>query len=143
MLISQLLAKKGASVATVGPESPVNEVVKRLALHRVGALVVSSDGNTVAGIVSERDVVLALDRLGPAVLAEPVRAIMSATVRTCTPEDTVDSLASLMTEHRVRHVPVLEHGLLAGIVSIGDVVKTRMDELEKDRDALASYISAR
>jgi len=141
--ISELLAAKGSFVATTGPDVSIIEVVKGLGHHNVGALVVSSDGATLEGIVSERDVVRAIDRLGIEVLDEPVLTIMSTDVHTCSLVDTVESLTATMTEHRVRHVPVVEEGRLAGMVSIGDVVKTRMDELEHDRDLLVDYINAR
>ncbi len=143
MLISELLSRKGAQVATVLPSAPVSAVLAGLADHDVGALVVSADGAHVSGIVSERDVVRALNRLGPGVLAEPVTVIMSAQVQHCAPGDTVDSLAQTMTTLRIRHVPVLEDDVLVGIVSIGDVVKSRIGELEEDRRALEHYITAR
>lgn len=143
MLISELLDRKGAAVATVTPETTVKVLITSLADHGVGALVVSTDGSRLEGIVSERDVVRALHRLGPGILDEPVRALMSTTVHTCSPDDSVDSLASVMTQWRIRHVPVLSDGALAGIVSIGDVVKSRIDELEGDRRALEQYITAR
>jgi len=141
--ISTLLAVKGSSVHTVRPEASVRAAVGLLGRHNVGALVVSADGTAVDGIMSERDVVRALDRLGPSVLDDPVSAIMSTEVRSTTPEDTVESLMATMTEHRIRHVPVVTGGLLSGMVSIGDVVKNRMEELEQDRDALVDYINAR
>lgn len=143
MLISELLSRKGAEVATVPPSVRVSEVLAGLARHDVGALVVSADGVHVSGIVSERDVVRALNRLGAGVLDEPVTVIMSAQVHHCEPSDSVDSLAETMTRLRVRHVPVLVDGALAGIVSIGDVVKSRIGELEQDRRALEDYIAAR
>jgi CBS domain-containing protein len=143
MKISALLAAKGASVVTIRPDASIAEAVAALGRHNVGALVVSSDGRSVDGIVSERDVVRALDRLGSGVLGPEVATIMSADVLSCTPEDTVESLMVTMTENRVRHIPVVEAGLLAGMVSIGDVVKNRMEELEQDRAALVDYINAR
>lgn len=143
MLISELLTRKGSRVATVAPEATVGEVIAELANNGVGALVVSADGHRVDGIVSERDVVRALHRLGAGILAEPVRLIMSATVKTASPEDSIDALAGVMTEHRIRHVPVVREDRLVGIVSIGDVVKTRIDALEEDRKALEQYITAR
>jgi CBS domain-containing protein len=106
-------------------------------------LVVSSDGRTVEGIVSERDVTRALESFGGALLDKPIRLIMSSEVRTVSPDENIESLAVMMTEYRIRHVPVLEDGVLAGIVSIGDVVKSRIEELEEDRDALLQYIHAR
>jgi CBS domain-containing protein len=141
--ISALLAVKGNSVVTIVPDASIEEAVALLGRHNVGALVVSSDGTAVDGIVSERDVVRAIDRSGAGVLHDPVSSIMSSEVRSTSPEDTVESLMTTMTEHRIRHVPVVEDGLLAGMVSIGDVVKNRMDELEQDRDALVDYINAR
>jgi CBS domain-containing protein len=143
MQISQLLEGKGTFVATVRPETPLNEVVKELTDRGIGSLVVSPDGNTISGIVSERDVVAAISRFTAAILDEPVRTIMSTTVQTCHSEDAVDSLMAVMTDQRIRHIPVVDKGRLVGIVSIGDLVKARMDELERDRDALEHFISAR
>jgi CBS domain-containing protein len=130
-------------VATIGRDATVAAAVAELARHNVGALVVSSDGRAVEGIISERDVTRALDRLGGTILDKPVHMIMSSEVRTVSPDEKVESLAVMMTEYRIRHVPVLEDGALAGIVSIGDVVKSRIEELEEDRDALFKYINAR
>ena len=143
MRISDLIERKGRFVATIAPGESVQSVLGELARHNVGALVVSADAATVDGIVSERDVVRALDELGPGVLGRDVATIMSRTVQTCAPDDPVDSLMATMTGHRIRHVPVVDRGALVGIVSIGDVVKERLEELERDRDALVSYINAR
>jgi CBS domain-containing protein len=143
MQISAILKNKGPSVATIGRDATVAAAVAELARHNVGALVVSSDGQAVEGIISERDVTRALDRLGGTILDKPVHMIMSSEVRTVSPDEKVESLAVMMTEYRIRHVPVLEDGALAGIVSIGDVVKSRIEELEEDRDALFKYINAR
>ena len=143
MQISKLLSNKGVFVATIAADATVGELVSELTRRKIGAVVVSGDGKAVEGIASERDVVRALNEFGAAILEEPVRAIMTSDVHTSSPEDTVDSLMAIMTNHRIRHVPVLDHDVLVGIVSIGDVVKTRMEELEKDRDALVNYIEAR
>ena len=143
MQISAILKTKGQSVATIGQDVTVATAVAELARHNVGALVVSDDGLSVDGIISERDVTCALERFGGAVLDKPIRMIMSGDVRTVTPEEEVESLAVIMTEHRIRHVPVVKDGALVGIVSIGDVVKSRIEELEQDRDALFKYIDAR
>ena len=143
MQIFARLKSKGASVATIGQDATVAEAVAELARHNVGALVVSSDGLTVEGILSERDITRALHSLGSALLDRPVRAIMSSDVRTVSPTDEVEALAVMMTEHRVRHAPVIDDGALAGIVSIGDIVKSRIEELEQDREALFKYIDAR
>ena len=143
MLVADLLEGKGFSVATVTSQATVGDVVADLVRHRVGALVVSPDGRQIEGIVSERDVVQHLSELRIGLLEEKVSSIMSPSVRVCTPTDDVESIMNLMTEHRIRHVPVVEGGLLCGIVSIGDVVKSRIGELEKDRNELIEYISAR
>lgn len=144
MRISDVLEHKGSSVATIAPEAPIIDLVRELGEHSIGALVVSDGDGSIAGMASERDVVRAVGRFGPSILEEPVQMIMSRKVRTCTSEDTVDALMAVMTEFRVRHVPVVDDsGALAGIVSIGDLVKARIDELESDRDALEHYITAR
>ena len=142
MRIADVIRRKGGEVATIGPERTVAELLARLAEHKVGALVVSSDGSTVEGIVSERDVVRRLHRDGPSVLSSSVGQIMTAKVRTCAPEASVEDLMRVMTEHRFRHVPVVVDGALAGIVSIGDVVKHRIDELQAERDQLTAYITS-
>src|SRR5712675_1935110 len=120
MRIADVLRNKGASVATITPETSVSGLV---------------------GIVSERDVVRKLHELGADILRRPVSEIMTTLVATCTPSDSVDSLSALMTKNRVRHVPVMDNGRLAGIVSIGDVVKTRMEQLELEQEQLQAYIT--
>ena len=141
MQLSTILSTKGEFVATIAPEQSVAQLAARLNEHHVGALVVSSDGRTIAGIVSERDVVRALAE-GPEMLSEPVSSIMTSRVFTALPEAHVDELLHLMTDKRVRHIPVTDaDGLLIGIVSIGDVVKTHMEELERERAALVDYIT--
>jgi len=141
--VSALLDAKGTAVLTVPRDVTVAEAVATLCRHRVGALVVSGDGERIEGIVSERDVVHRLNDLHGALVNEPVTSIMSVEVRTCSPDDDLESLMATMTEHRIRHVPVVRDSVLAGIVSIGDVVKARMEELQKDRDKLVEYIQAR
>ena len=143
MQISAILKRKGSSVATIERDATVAAAAAELARHNVGALVVSADGRTVEGIVSERDITRALDKLGGAALDQPVHAIMSSEVRTVSPDEEVEQLAVMMTEFRIRHAPVLKDGALVGIVSIGDVVKSRIEELEQDKDALFKYIDAR
>ncbi len=142
MRVQDVLAKKGDRVATIGTDATVAEVIGDLAGHRVGALVVSSDGRTVRGIVSERDVVHALDAYGADVLDMPVNSIMTADVHTCSPTDEVRDLARAMTDKRFRHMPVIVDGELAGIVSIGDIVKIRVDELETEQAQLMGYIAS-
>ena len=140
MRISDVLRTKGAMVATVTPETSVAGLLTELSVHNIGAMVVvSPDG--VLGIVSERDVVRKLHELGADLLRRPVSEIMTTLVATCGPNDTVDSLSALMTRNRVRHVPVVVDGKLSGIVSIGDVVKTRMEELEREQQQLQAYIT--
>ena len=140
MQTDQILDRKGRDVATITPESPVRAAVEQLGTANVGALVVSADGTTVVGIVSERDVVRRLAADGPALLDEPVSSIMQADVLTCTGADPVDDLMHRMTEHRIRHLPVVDDGRLVGIISIGDVVKTHVDALETEREQLVDYI---
>ncbi len=143
MLVSDVLGGKGAAVATIASDATVGSAVADLTRHRVGALVVSPDGRHIEGIVSERDIVRRLSELHTEFLEEPVASIMSTSVRVCSPGDDVESIMNLMTEQRIRHVPVVEGDELAGIISIGDVVKSRIQELEKDRDELMEYITAR
>jgi CBS domain-containing protein len=138
--ISQVLRRKGQDVATVDGGESVRTALELLARHGVGALVVSSDGRHIDGIVSERDVARGLHERGAALLAESVSSVMTAEVHTCRPDASVHELARMMTDRRVRHVPVLQDGELAGIVSIGDVVKARLDELETERAQLVDYI---
>ncbi|MDQ3113094.1 MAG: CBS domain-containing protein [Actinomycetota bacterium] len=139
MHIKDVLQRKGGTVVTISPDAPVSELVHVLGEHNIGAVVVSGDGTTVEGIVSERDVVRQLARSGDA-LAAPVSTIMTREVSSCTPQATIDELMHLMTEHRIRHVPVVVDGRLTGIVSIGDVVKMRIGELEFEREQLSTYI---
>ena len=132
-------AKPSHEVVTIGPDATVRELIALLAEHNVGALVVSDDGESVTGIVSERDVVRRL-HADTGVLDTAVREIMTADVRTCAGDDGLTDLMQTMTEHRIRHVPVVADGKLTGIISIGDVVKSRIGELEFERDQLDSYV---
>jgi CBS domain-containing protein len=138
--IRQLLRRKGADVATIPPEESVRDALAVLAAREIGALVVSSDGRRIEGILSERDVARGLHEHGAGLLADPVSRVMTAEVHSCRPDVGVQDLARLMTDRRVRHVPVVEDGVLVGIVSIGDVVKARLDELEAERAQLVDYI---
>jgi CBS domain-containing protein len=141
MKINDVLRGKGTEVVTVSPDATVSELLALLAEHNVGALVVSADGTSVAGIVSERDVVRLMHN-DPAGLQTPVSAIMTSEVHTCDPDAHIEDLMRLMTDQRIRHVPVVVDGSLAGIVSIGDIVKTRIGELEFEREQLSKYISS-
>ena len=140
MRIADVLgAKPSQEVVTIAPEAGVRDLVAALAEHNVGALIVSSDGSTVEGIVSERDVVRHLHSEGT-VVNNRVSAIMTTDVETCAPDVLLDDLMKVMTDKRIRHVPVVEDGALVGIVSIGDVVKHRIDQLQFERDQLDSYV---
>jgi len=141
MRVSDVLASKGSSaVYTIAPESTVDELLDALAEHNVGALVVSADGHTMLGIVSERDIVRKLRTVQNA-RELTVESIMTTDVHACGPEDSFGSLMSIMTEQRIRHLPVLEDDQLVGVLSIGDAVKYRMDQLEFERDQLTNYVS--
>ena len=141
MFIEQILQDKGRSVATVAPETVVSTALNELRDHGIGALVVSADGTTIAGIISERDIVRALAERGANALTEPVASLMSTDVVTATETATVEELMSLMTDRRIRHLPIIGERGLIGIVSIGDVVKHRLGELETERGQLVDYIS--
>jgi CBS domain-containing protein len=142
LLIEHVLHTKGHEVKTIGPEATVAEAVDELRRHNVGALVVSEGGSAIAGIISERDIVRALAADGAAVLDRPLSELMTAEVATCSPRATVDELMRLMTDRRVRHVPVTERGEMVGLVSIGDVVKSRIDELQVEADTLHQYLAS-
>jgi CBS domain-containing protein len=141
MRISDILRVKGDQVVTVAPGTTVAGLLAVLAEHSIGAVIVSVDGSSVDGIVSERDVVRALAARGAGVLDEPVTSIHTARVRSVEPEASLEDVERLMTEGRFRHVPVVVGGRLRGLVSIGDVVKNRIDELESERSSLAGYIT--
>jgi CBS domain-containing protein len=132
-------AETERGVITITPDAGVRELLAKLAEHNVGALIVSSDGETVEGIVSERDVVRHLHHDGT-VVNNTVGAIMTEVVETTAPDSTLDELMEVMTRRRIRHVPVVKDGVLVGIVSIGDVVKHKMSQLEFERDQLDSYV---
>ena len=140
MRIADILRTKGAAVATVTETTTVTGLLAELVIHNIGAMVVvGPDG--VVGIVSERDVVRKLHDHGPELLRSSVSDIMSKILVTCTPEDQIDDLSALMTNNRVRHVPVMQGDRLVGIVSIGDVVKHRMEQLQSEQEHLQAYIT--
>jgi len=140
--VSTILTRKGSDVATIGTAAPLTTAAQQLAEHNVGALVVSEDQVSVIGILSERDLVREIARSGLVHWARrPVRDVMTTDVMTCAPEDTIDGLMSLMTNQRIRHVPVLADGKLSGMISIGDIVKMRLDELEVQAQALEQYVA--
>jgi CBS domain-containing protein len=142
MHVQAILSRKGSDVATVEAGATVARAVELLREHGVGALVVSDDGRIIEGIISERDVVRRLAAEGAAVLDSTVARVMTREVTTCGAEDELDHLMQLMTDQRIRHVPVVEeHGALIGIISIGDVVKYRLDHLESENQALFEYFT--
>ena len=140
MRISDVIRRKGDLVVTVRSDATVQRLLEILDQHHIGALVVSDDGATVSGIVSERDVVRHLRTVGAGVLEQSVATIMTSVVETCTPDDGIEDLARTMTDRHIRHIPVVVDGQLMGIVSIGDIVKWRIDELQTERDQLVGYI---
>jgi CBS domain-containing protein len=140
MRISDVIRRKGGKVVTVRSDATVQRLLEILEENRIGAAVVSNDGSTVSGIVSERDVVRHLHSAGAGVLEQTVATIMTNEVQICTPDDHIDDLARTMTNLRIRHIPVVVDDKLVAIVSIGDVVKSRIDELQTERDQLVGYI---
>ena len=143
MQVAAILARKGADVFTIEPDATVAVAIAQLTDHRVGALVVSHDGAAVAGIVSERDVVRRLAELGPDALEQPVSSVMTADVVTSATGTTTEELMTIVTERRIRHVPVVDDARLCGLVSIGDIVAARVRELEDEAQLLHDYITSR
>ena len=140
MRVSEMIKDKGSKVITVLPTDSVERVSQILRDARIGAVLVVDEGGRIAGILSERDIVYGVADRGADVLAEPVSNLMTREVRTCTPESSVDQLMNQMLDERIRHLPVLEQGALAGIVSVGDVVKQGLAEVLAVRDTLQRYI---
>jgi CBS domain-containing protein len=141
MNVRTILRNKGNAVVTIHSDATIDRAIAVLRLRGVGALVVSDDGESVAGILSERDVVEALGRYGGDLLAVSVGEVMTYPVVTCNPDDSVAELMAEMTSRRIRHFPVLDDGRLCGIVSIGDLVKSRLDEIEYEAHSLRSFIA--
>jgi CBS domain-containing protein len=140
MTVKAILSRKGTDVVTVEPKTSMNAVVKLLGERRIGAVVVIAPDRRVIGILSERDIVRALGERGHPALDDTVESVMTRRVVTCTEADTVSDIMERMTAGKFRHVPVLDNGRLAGIISIGDVVKYRLEEIEKESEALKEYI---
>ena len=144
MNVQSIIGGKSPVVATITQTATLRQAIDQLTERRIGALVVSGDGRKIEGIISERDIVRAASTSGPTALDGSVGSVMSTDVVTCSAGDGVDRLMALMTERRIRHLPVVdERGQLAGIVSIGDVVKARLSELEQENHALAEYLTGR
>ena len=141
MFVSDIIKGKGGSVVSVTSEQPVNEALALLAKHRIGAVLVVDPGGGIAGILSERDLVRAMHRIGKSVFDKRVGDLMTTPVVTCSPKDPVGAIEGMMTAQRFRHVPVIQDGKLIGLVSIGDVVKARIEEAEAEVDALRRYIA--
>jgi CBS domain-containing protein len=151
MTVQHVLKNKGSHVATISPDASLTELVDKLAEHRIGAMVVSADGEHIDGIVSERDIVRALRSDGGVPSFRESRLIhldrvtvgeiMTSEVTTCAPTTSIDEVMTLMTSGRIRHVPVLEEDSLVGIVSIGDIVAARISHLEWERSALVDYVT--
>ena len=141
MNVETILAGKGRDVLTIAPDAVIADAVRLLAAKGVGAVVVSADGKKVAGILSERDIVRGLAEHGGALLDRRIDDFMTRDVETCSGRDTDQEVLALMTERRFRHVPVVEDGELVGIVSIGDVVKSRLDGIASEAEAMRDYIS--
>ena len=140
MTVTDILSRKGNQVHTIEPAATLNTAVKTLVERRIGALVVTGADGRIVGIISERDIVRVLGERGPAALDSPVAEAMTRKVVTCAQGDTIANIMERMTGGRFRHVPVVEQGRLAGIISIGDVVKARLGELETEHEALRDYI---
>ncbi len=142
MTVASILAEKGRDVFTIVQDEKMSKVVDILAENRVGAMVVVDSNENVAGIISERDIVREISKSGASVLKQPVAAYMTRAVISCDEADTVDQVMGVMSENRFRHVPVVTDGKLTGIISIGDVVKRKIQQAEKDAEDMRNYIAA-
>ena len=142
MFVSDILSQKGNAIFTVAPAASVAEVSQQLSARRIGSVLVLDADGSVAGIVSERDLVKALARHGAKALELEARQVMTRDVVTCDPDDSIDRVMQTMTEGRFRHIPVVRRGQLLGLVSIGDVVKARLEETRHETEALKAYIVA-
>jgi CBS domain-containing protein len=143
MHVAAILKSKGPTIITVKPDSTVDQAAKLLAVNRIGAVLVVDSDNELAGILSERDIIRGLSEKGPAILQATVQEIMTRRVVTCRPEDSVATLMTRMTEGRFRHLPVLDNGRLVGMISIGDVVKHRLDEQTQEVESLRDYVAGK
>ena len=141
MNVDGILKVKGTDIVTIRPDATIAQAVDRLREKRIGAVVVSADGASADGVLSERDIVRGLAEHGASLLDRRVSQVMTRAVITCAPDDKVADLMALMTERRIRHLPVMRNGRLAGLVSIGDVVKNRVDEIEFETNSLKTYIA--
>ena len=142
MRVAEILKAKDPVILSVRPTETIQQLAQRLRMERVGAMIVSSDGVKIQGIISERDVAHGLAEHGSSILELKVEQLMTRSVITCKPDDSISDIAKVMTERRIRHLPVEEAGRLVGIVSVGDVVKHRMDELQLEANVLRDYAVA-
>lgn len=141
MIVAMILGQKGRNVATSGAKATISEIISQLAEHQIGAIVIVERTDEIVGIVSERDIVRAIAESGTAILSEPVGSIMTSEVMTCEDSETINEVMARMTRGRFRHLPVEQNGRLTGIISIGDVVKARIEEVEREAEEMRAYIS--
>ncbi len=141
MLVETILATKGSEVTTAGAADTVSQAVTRLEANGIGALVIVNEAGGPIGILSERDIARGVTRYGAGLPDTPIASLMTRDLVTCKPDDTISDIMSIMSDRRIRHVPVMRDGRLAGIISIGDVVKVRLGEIEQEADALRAYIA--
>lgn len=141
MTVKAILERKGHDVFTIGPNEKLSEAIRMLADHRVGALVITNGDNKIVGILSERDIVRLVAKEGAAALDMPVRSGMTAKVKICTLQHTVNEVMEIMTHGRFRHLPIERDGRLDGIISIGDVVKRRIEDVEREAEEIKAYIA--
>jgi CBS domain-containing protein len=141
MTVKAILDRKGHDVFTMGPNEALSEAVRALAEHRIGALVITNGDRKIVGILSERDIVRALAKDGPEAVKQPVRSVMTPKVKICNEHHTVNEVMEIMTTGRFRHLPVEKNGLLDGIISIGDVVKRRIEDVEREAEEIKQYIA--
>ena len=142
MTVASMLSEKGRAVFTIQPQTPLNKVIDELASRKIGAIVVTEADGSVCGIISERDVVREIASGGASILDQPVNTCMTKKVISAKESDTVDQVMGIMTENRFRHLPVITDGHLVGIISIGDVVKRKIEQAERDAEEMRNYISA-
>ena len=142
MEVRAILARKGDKVVAIRPTETIQNAARRMRLEGVGSAIVSTDGKEIAGLISERDILHGIAEHGAAVAEMPISSLMSVSVTTCAPDTTIATVMKLMTNRRIRHLPVVENGRLCGIISIGDVVKHRMDEVELEANVLRDYAIA-
>ena len=141
MNVAAILKTKGTSVFTDLPDTPLSSIVSTLVEKKIGVVVICDEDGTLIGIISERDIVRCLAQDGPEMLKNPASSIMTKDVQTCVPADTIATIMQQMSDRKFRHVPVVEDGQLCGIISIGDVVKVRLQEIQSEADALRDYVA--